>query len=460
MRPEKPKGRPGEKTASDANTTTSISGNRSPLRDALDDAVAAGGGGLATYTVLDVKNDPFRIDTPASHRDGRWLAEQAEAPGFVDDRTVHLRGLHYAVLGRTKPRGGPYENTDKNWEWLAGDAAKAARFLGYVPFDRIVDQRNAEPVIRVRATGGPQAYLTTELDVRIPRAWELEPKIDVAGFDGVQPYRLALVGEKASLEPVLAPIADEYDADLFLPTGEISDTQIYLLARAAQDDGRPLVGLYFADSDPGGWQMSISVARKLQAFRTLLPKMPDFDLHRVALTPEWVSAYNRTHDEPLPSSPLKETEKRGDKWRAAWGIEQTEIDSLLTPGRRHILAHLVRDAITPFYDQTLDRRASEARRCWLDEAQAAVEAQTDAAQLEAVRADAARQLDDMRRQIRELNEALRIDPGDIRIPPFSIPRADVDGMGALPPLLDSRWDFAAQCRRLIASKGYQADGTV
>jgi hypothetical protein len=429
----------------------------SPLRAALDDAVAVGGGGLATYTVLDVKNDPFRIDTRASHRDGQWLASIMKALG-LGNRKIHLRGLHYAVLGQPKPDGTPYANTAKDWEWLTGEAAKAARWLDYIPFGQVVDQRNAEPVIRIRETGEPQAYLTTQLHIRIPHADELKPKIDVDGFDAVQPYRLALVGEKSSLEPVLDPIASRYGTDLFLPTGEISDTQIYRLAEAAQDDGRPLVVLYFADCDPSGWQMGISVGRKLQACGELLPKMPDWQLHRVALTPEWVKEYNRTHDEPLPSSVLKETEKRSAKWRAAWGIEQTEIDSLLTPGRQHILRKLAHDAITPFYDRTLDQRVSEARDRWLDEAQAAVEAQTDAAHLEAIRADAARQLDDMRRQIRELNEALRIDTGDIEVPPFEIPEPVVAGVGALPPLIDSRWDFAEQCQRLIASKAYQADG--
>jgi len=432
--------------------------NASPLSAALADATGGNKRRLGQFTVLDSKNDPFRLDTRARHRDGQWLAEQAEALGFTD-RTIHLRGLHYAVLGRPKPDGTPYENTIKNWEWLAGDAGKAARFLGYMPFERIVDQRNAEPVIRIRGTEGPQAYLTTELNVSLPRAWELEPKIDVDGFDGVQPYRLALVGEKSSLEPVLGPIAATYDADLFLPTGEISDTQIYLLAKAAQEDGRPLVVLYFADCDPGGWQMSVSVARKLQAFKTLLPKMPDFELHRVALTPEWVSEYNRSSGEPLPSSPLKPKEKRGDKWRAAWGIEQTEIDSLLTPARQHILERLAVDTIAPFYDETLDQRVSEARRRWIGEAQAAVEAQSDADQLETIRDDAGRQLDAMRRQITELNEALRIDPGDISIPAIAIPEAHVDRAGALQPLVDSRWDFGEQCQRLIASKAYRAEGT-
>jgi hypothetical protein len=76
------------------------------------------------------------------------------------------------------------------------------------------------------------------------------------------------------------------------------------MARAAQDDGRPLAVFYFADCDPAGWQMGISVARKLQALKILLPKMPDFEVHRVALTPGQVREYG------LPSTPLKATEKR------------------------------------------------------------------------------------------------------------------------------------------------------
>ena len=47
------------------------------------------------------------------------------------------------VLGRTEPDGTPYTNTDKDWLWLSGGAGKAPRWLGYIPFDQIVDQRNA-----------------------------------------------------------------------------------------------------------------------------------------------------------------------------------------------------------------------------------------------------------------------------------------------------------------------------
>ena len=33
---------------------------------------------------------------------------------------------------------------------------------------------------------------------------------------------------------------------------------------------RPLIVFYFADCDPSGWQMGISVSRKLQALSVLL----------------------------------------------------------------------------------------------------------------------------------------------------------------------------------------------
>ena len=39
------------------------------------------------------------------------------------------------VLGQLKPDGSPYTNTEKDWTWLDEKAGKAARWLGYIPFD-------------------------------------------------------------------------------------------------------------------------------------------------------------------------------------------------------------------------------------------------------------------------------------------------------------------------------------
>ena len=177
----------------------------SPLRAALDAVIAEQGCSLKDLTVLAPKNNPFRVDTPARH-------------------------------------------------WLQAEAAKAARFLGYIPFDQITDQRNAEPVVRIREYDAVHAYLTTELDITIPNASKL--RRSSTSTDSRHPAVPARARRREScLADVLGPLADRYNADLFLPTGEISDTQIYLMARAAENDGRPLAVFYFADCDPAGWQM-------------------------------------------------------------------------------------------------------------------------------------------------------------------------------------------------------------
>jgi hypothetical protein len=156
----------------------------------------------------------------------------------------------------------------------------------------------------------------------------------------------------------------------------------------------------------------------------------------------------------LPSTPLKDTERRGDRWREAMGIEQTEIDALAAL-RPELLQQLARDAIGPFYDATLERRVTRARQEWLQAAQAVIDANLDADQLARIRADAEAKLEAMRTEIEELNQALRVDASDFDLPEMDVPTftltGNVDGL----PLLDSRWSFAEQCRQLIHSKAYR-----
>ena len=427
-------------------TVTAAGDSVSPLRARLDKLIAEQGCSLKDLTVLAPQNDPFRVDTPARHRDGKWLAMTARDLG-LGDRKIHLRGLHYMVIGRPKPNGTPYRNIDADWLWLQGDAAKAARFLGYIPFDQIVDQRNAEPEVREFSQPEPWAYLTVGIDVELPDADDIMPGVSVQDFRGVQPYRVVLIGEKSSLADVLGPAAQTHDADLYLPTGEMSDTLVYRIARTAAADGRPLVVLYFADCDPAGWQMPISVGRKLQAFRELLGGF-EFELHRVALTPDQVREYG------LPSTPLKDTEKRGDAWRRETGVEQTEIDALASL-RPDLLRQIARDAIAPFYDDELSRRVARARSEWISESLEIINRDVDADRLARIRAEASRKLAEMREQIAGLNDQLRIDASDFDLPEMVIPEPDLDGREAPEPLLDSWWPFAEQCRALIASKAYR-----
>jgi hypothetical protein len=233
------------------------------LRCVLEKASAKIGSSLSDLTVLSAQVDPYRLDTPSGHRDGEWVAEQLER--FVRrGKKIHWRGLHYAIVakgGIRKPDGKIYVNSNEDWEWLSSVAGKAARWLGYIPFDRITDNRNAAPIIHRKARVIPQAFVSIGLDVQIPDVEDLEPLPIASGFEPRQAFCFAIFGEKASLEDVLLPIARSKQADLYLPTGEISDTLIYQIAKDANADGRPLVVFTLTDCDPAGWQMSVSIGR-------------------------------------------------------------------------------------------------------------------------------------------------------------------------------------------------------
>jgi hypothetical protein len=401
---------------------------------------------MSSLTVLAPQNDPFRVDTPAGHRDGRWLADTLDGLGITGQR--HLRGLHYILIGQPKPNGEPYANTDRDWLWLAS-VAKAARWLKYVPFDRIVDQRNDEPAIREWTPPDPGPYVWVDFKVIVPDYKDLTPRAGIVGFTEAQPYHLVLVGEKSSLRPVLSGVADSYHADLYLPTGEISDTQAYLMAQSAVRDGRPMAVFYFSDCDPAGHQMPVSLSRKLQALKTLQFPELDFQVHRIGLTPEQV----RLHG--LPSTPLKDTEKRADRWTAAMGVQQTEIDALaaLQPD---LLRDIASTALDPFFDHTLRHRVWQAMNSWREQAQQILDEQTSDVHLEQLRIDAADLLAEKRTEIQQILDTVRVDADRFDLPEPVVPGPIVTE----PPesaLCDSTWSFPEQCRRLIASKNYQTN---
>jgi hypothetical protein len=420
-----------------------MDGKPSPLREELERWSSDSGLSLDDLTVLAKQNDPFRLDTPANHRDGKWLRDTADALG-LGDRTIHIRGLHYMVIGETKPDGDLYENDDPTWVWLQSKAAKAARWLQYIPFDQIEDERNAKPIVRLWTRPEPKIEIDTGIFVMVPQ--DTTPSIELIEFDGVQRYKLVMFGEKSSLDDVLSPIAEDLHADLYLMTGEISDTYIYLMAKNAAADGRTMIVFIFCDADPAGWQMAISIGRKLQALRILEFPQLKYQVRRVALTPDQVREYR------LPSTPLKETEKRADKWREKMRVEQTEIDALAAL-RPDLLDRIARDAMAPFFDPTLEERLEAAQQEWLRGAHVVIH-ETLGAEGWGRRAEAVTRLHDLRDEINEIDQALQLDPQDFDFPSWGRPRPRLSRMNGT-PLIDSQWSFVTQTRGLIDSKAYR-----
>jgi hypothetical protein len=420
------------------------------LRSIIEGARQELGYGLGELTVLSAQVDPYRLDTPSGHRDGAWAAKQLNRL-VGRGKQIHWRGLHYAIVAKgnaRKPNGEVYRNDDDNWTWLSSDAGKAARWLGYVPFERIVDNRNSEPIIHRKASVKPEAYVSIGLDVTIPDANDLEPSPGADGFEPRQAYHFTIFGEKASLEDVLLPIARRKHADLYLPTGEISDTLLHRIAKDAAEDGRPMVMFTLADADPSGHQMSVSIGRKLQAFRDLLFPQLRFEVVPVALTVDQVRELG------LPSTPLKETERRADRWREAFGVEQTEIDALATlqPG---VLTEIVERAFDPYFDRTLEDRVHEAEEEWLRQAEEVIAEQIDAEHLAALREEAGEKLTELKDAIDNINEQLRLVGDHFTLPPIEVPEPEVDESVVRQALVAFDDDWVAATRALIRRKAYE-----
>ena len=243
------------------------------LRAILEDACETEECSLRDLTVLAAQNDPFRQDTPANHRDGEWLAIQAEQLG-LGDRVIHLRGLHYMM----RPAGNQAE-----WQAIhqqrrrlavairkSREGGPVARLHPVRPDQRSAQRRADHPGVQPpRAKSIHQCRRRG----RDPRA-EIVPRAEVADFRGTQPFKLVCFGEKSSLEPILAPSCERRHADLYLPTGEIV-RHADLPDSERRRPGRPADGgADFSDWDPSGWQMPISIARKLQAFKASLFRGP------------------------------------------------------------------------------------------------------------------------------------------------------------------------------------------
>jgi hypothetical protein len=151
------------------------------LRSVFEAAYEENGYSRTDLTVLSVQVDPYRLDTPSGHRDGKWAATQL-ALAFGKQGRTHWRGLHYAIVAKgsvRKPDGDVYRNTESDWLWLSNVAGKAARWLRYIPFERITDNRNSEPVIHRKARVEPEAWVSIGLDVDIP---DLDDRFPISYF--------------------------------------------------------------------------------------------------------------------------------------------------------------------------------------------------------------------------------------------------------------------------------------
>jgi hypothetical protein len=225
------------------------------------------------------------------------------------------------------------------------------------------------------------------------------------------------------------------------------------MASTGNSDGRKLIVFTLTDFDPAGWQMPVSIGRKLQAFKDLQFPDLEFEVQPVALTGEQARSLD------LPSTPLKETERRGTKWRAAMGWEQTEINALSTL-QPDVLRQIVQETIAPFYDHTLGRRIREVKVEWEWRAHQQIQEQLDAEKLSSLQADVDARVLEMSTELDEIKAEIQSAMGDIRVdvPKPEIPEVDIDDALQGKPLVASAWSWPDQTKALKARKSYTNGG--
>ena len=474
-----------------SDTDAVAEGSGGTLADILEDARRGTGMTLGDLTVLSAAHDPYRCAVPKIKREAQWAANR-----FAEVPASHLRNFHYRLIGRAKkPNDATYSGSNKDWRWLKR-ATAAARWLKLIPFDALEDRRNGEPYIK-RADRDPtelSAGVTARFDSEPPSIEVLDGDSDsemyfspaTYGMKVEQPFIFALFGEKSSLKEEMEPEADRLGADLYLETGEQSITHCYDIARRAVADGRPLVVGVVTDCDPSGWQMAVSIARKLQALRDLEFPTLDVRVIHIGLLPDHVRHFR------LPESPISDKEKRKARWKERMGVEQTEVDALLAL-YRGALGQMVRDAFAPYFDPTLAARVREARLEWqagaedtieaaLDEAEAEdvdggpgglldlkARAEAVSARIEALNDDVERakeaaahidaEGDDIRAEVEAIKAAMAAIAYDIDLDLPDIPEADLPDPPTDGPnmVFNSEWDWVTATQRLKSRKAYEND---
>jgi len=315
---------------------------------------------VTDLVALAAQNDPFYQGTPGQREKGEWFAEIYRRQGW-DSMRIHLRMCHYQILslGLMQPGGGrPYENTEQCWDML-NVASKAARYLGLVDMANFDDARNDKPLRYEPDEPDPAlavaAYLFTS-ELQVPEFPDL-PSYRIESYQARQRYHIEVWCEKTTMNRFLEPLCRQYGAVLQTGAGELSLTACQLLIERLRDRGKPARILYISDYDPAGQSMPVAIARKLEYFvrNSELDAEADIRLFPLILTGEQCARYN------LPRTPIKESERRKDRFEQRHGEGATELDALeaLQPGE---LARVVRRAMQRYYDPGLDRRAEAARQ--------------------------------------------------------------------------------------------------
>ena len=311
-------------------------------------------------------NDPYYAGVGRRGQAAEWFGELWPEYG---GRGFHLRRIHYRLVSPRDgvrillPNGCDYQNTQNDWTYLCM-ASLAARYLGIVSGDDLIDQRNDPAVILAdnldadpnAATAVSAELICDDIEIDIPEFPDL-PGLFVYGLsptiNAVQDVICEVWIEKSTQNDWLVPLCQRRGVNLVVGIGEQSEVRSRELAVRSSEYGAPVRVFYISDFDPGGRSMPKAVARKVQFTIDNLDLDTDIEIIPLALSPEQCIEYS------LPRTPIKDTERRKDKFESIFGVGATELDALeaLHPGE---LGRLLERELDNFLDRDLKGRVAQA----------------------------------------------------------------------------------------------------
>ena len=266
--------------------------------------------------------------------------------------------------------GSPYENTERCWK-LLGQCSTAARYLGLVAAEHLVDRRNPPAELFLEFGSSHEIGVVGASELNIPLTQK--PGILLAPPTIEQAYHTEIWCEKSTINDILMPLGEAYGVNIVTALGELSATACHALVERAKESDRPARVLYISDFDPAGRSMPVAAARKIEHFvqRQADDDLLHITLQPIALTPEQCAEFK------LPRTPIKDTERRGARFESRFGSGATELDALeaLHPGA---LQEIITRELLRFYDPTLagrTERAAKALKSELDRLTAEILAQ-------------------------------------------------------------------------------------
>jgi hypothetical protein len=327
------------------------------------------GNSAAELIVLSYTSDPFYKGRPSELQAAEWFAGLMERFGL--QLGAHNRRVHYRIItsreATLRPDGRTYLNTEKDWNYLQ-NASAAARILGLVDVESMVDRRNDDAIENAAARGtlfeppkirlGEASFYLPTLessDIDSVTGWIAKPH--AAGYDydpGDQPVMIELWVEKSTMADILKPLCQIERLNYVEGTGFESITQTVTFLRRAERYGKAAHIIYVSDFDPAGVEMPVAVARQIQFWLDELNIDVEISVDTTVLTHEQCVAYE------LPRTPITETDLRREGFEKRYGEGATELDALeaLHPGE---LVKIIRQKIAPHRDRGLRDRLSGAR---------------------------------------------------------------------------------------------------